>query len=271
VHQKMALCRRKDGLGGHHEYAQERNAREILEHLGEKADDRSSRFEEASLKGRLEDTLQEASRHKADAETGKVKSKFTMTWIRQTRRSSEFITRMLLGLWRAKSRVGPTGSESQSVREVAEEALSVKKEAAAAKTAGQQDNRSGPVIGGPGRLAAVFRWAMPRLAMRHRADAEQYKQALEDASRHRADSEAGKVALTWVRQTNAHMGLSTAFRVGKWASRAKSRAATAPAPVASASRPEPSASKYTVAPGEKEDHDAQKAQAEGDVEVTDLM
>ena len=34
VHQKMALCRRKDGLGGHDEYAQERNAREILEYLG---------------------------------------------------------------------------------------------------------------------------------------------------------------------------------------------------------------------------------------------
>lgn len=34
VHQKMALCRRKDGLGGHDEYARERNAREILEHLG---------------------------------------------------------------------------------------------------------------------------------------------------------------------------------------------------------------------------------------------
>ena len=28
VHQKMALCRRKDGLGGHDEYARERNARE---------------------------------------------------------------------------------------------------------------------------------------------------------------------------------------------------------------------------------------------------
>ena len=55
----------------------------------------------------------------------------------QERHSSEFITRLLLRLWalRAKSRVGPTGSESQSVREVAE-ALSVKKEAAAAKTAG---------------------------------------------------------------------------------------------------------------------------------------
>ena len=140
VHQKMALCRRKDGLGGHDEYAQERNAREIIEHLGEKAD-------KASLKGRLEDALQEASHHKADAEIGKAavkwvsktrranagKAKFTMTWIRQTRQNSEFITRMLFGLWRAKSRVRPTGSESQSVREVAEEALSVKKEPAAAK------------------------------------------------------------------------------------------------------------------------------------------
>ena len=35
VHQKMALCRNKDGLGGHDEYAQERNAREILEFQGE--------------------------------------------------------------------------------------------------------------------------------------------------------------------------------------------------------------------------------------------
>ena len=137
-------------------------------------------------------------------------------------------------------------------------------EAAATKTAGQQDSRSGPESGA-GRFAAVahaaaavahataalvrFRWAMPHSAMRHRADAEQ---AREEASRHRADAEKGKVALTWVRQTNAHMGLSTAFRAGKWASRAKSRAATAPAPVASASRPEPSASKYAVAPGEKE-------------------
>ena len=33
VHEKMALCRRKDGLGGHDEYARERNAREILEYL----------------------------------------------------------------------------------------------------------------------------------------------------------------------------------------------------------------------------------------------
>ena len=33
VHQRMALCRRKDGLGGHDEYAQQRNACEILEYL----------------------------------------------------------------------------------------------------------------------------------------------------------------------------------------------------------------------------------------------
>ena len=33
VHQRMALCRRKDGLGGHDEYTQQRNACEILEYL----------------------------------------------------------------------------------------------------------------------------------------------------------------------------------------------------------------------------------------------
>ena len=38
VHEKMALCRRKDGLGGHDEYAKERNARELLEYLCEQAD-----------------------------------------------------------------------------------------------------------------------------------------------------------------------------------------------------------------------------------------
>ena len=35
VHEKMALCRRKDGLGGHDEYVQQRNACETLEYLGE--------------------------------------------------------------------------------------------------------------------------------------------------------------------------------------------------------------------------------------------
>ena len=33
VHKKMAMCRQKDGLGGHDDYARERNAREILEFL----------------------------------------------------------------------------------------------------------------------------------------------------------------------------------------------------------------------------------------------
>ena len=37
VHKKMAMCRQKDGLGGHDEYARERNAREILHFLGIKA------------------------------------------------------------------------------------------------------------------------------------------------------------------------------------------------------------------------------------------
>ena len=97
----------------------------------------------------------------------------------------------------------------------------------------------------------------------------------EEETSFREKAETGKVALTWVRQTR--LGLSAAFRAGKWAYRAKSRvaptgsaalrpqrsesklepaaiaAATAPAPVASASRPEStSASKYAVAPGERE-------------------
>ena len=37
VHKKMAMCRNKDGLGGHDEYARERNAREILQFLGVEA------------------------------------------------------------------------------------------------------------------------------------------------------------------------------------------------------------------------------------------
>lgn len=43
VHRKMAVCRNKDGLGGHDEYAIERNAREILEYLGTEAEALSSR------------------------------------------------------------------------------------------------------------------------------------------------------------------------------------------------------------------------------------
>ena len=41
VHKKMAMCRRKDGLGGHDDYVLERSAREILEFLGEEASDGS--------------------------------------------------------------------------------------------------------------------------------------------------------------------------------------------------------------------------------------
>ena len=93
VHQKMALCRRKDGLGGHDEYAQERNAREILEHLGVDAAARSSRAEE------------EAS-FRADAERGKV----AIRWILLTR--LRLSTAFQAGKWvyRAKSRVVPTSS-----------------------------------------------------------------------------------------------------------------------------------------------------------------
>ena len=98
VHQKMALCRRKDGLGGHDQYARERNAREILEHLGVEAAARSSRAEE------------EASfRHRADAEKASEK------WISQTSASEKWrwlSAGFRAGNWayRAKSRVVPTGS-----------------------------------------------------------------------------------------------------------------------------------------------------------------
>jgi len=73
VHKKMAMCRRKDGLGGHDDYARERNAREILEFLGEKASqkveapsqevevlahkDVQKALEEARRSGRAEEAL----------------------------------------------------------------------------------------------------------------------------------------------------------------------------------------------------------------------
>ena len=88
VHQKMALCRRKDGLGGHDEYAKERNAREILEHLGVDAAARSSRAEE------------EASfRHRADA----FKASEKWRWLSAVFRAGNWA-------YRAKSRVVPAGS-----------------------------------------------------------------------------------------------------------------------------------------------------------------
>ena len=88
VHQKMALCRRKDGLRGHDEYAKERNAREIIEHLEVEAAARPSRAEE------------EASfRHRTDAE----KASERWRWLSAVFRAGNWA-------YRAKSRVVPTGS-----------------------------------------------------------------------------------------------------------------------------------------------------------------
>ena len=98
VHQKMALCRRKDGLGGHDVYAQERNAREILEFQGETVPEANRADAEASFR--------------ADAEKDKKVAEAAMTWIRQKKlrigaafRAGKWYRRAM-----ATSRVMPTGS-----------------------------------------------------------------------------------------------------------------------------------------------------------------
>ena len=98
VHQKMALCRRKDGLGGHDVYAQERNAREILEFQGETVPEANRADAEASFR--------------ADAEKDKKVAEAAMTWIRQTklRIGAAFRARKWYQRAMATSRVLPTGS-----------------------------------------------------------------------------------------------------------------------------------------------------------------
>ena len=89
VHEKMALCRRKDGLGGHDEYARERNAREILEYLGlpqpeqpeEEADTLPEQVEQ------LQEKLQEAEELAATA--------------------TQAATSKIVGRWRSKPEVEP--------------------------------------------------------------------------------------------------------------------------------------------------------------------
>ena len=84
VHQKMALCRRKDGLGGHDVYAQERNAREILEYLGlpqpeEEADTSPQQAEmvfarEEAEAAKAAEAKAEAARAKAEADARAVRA-----------------------------------------------------------------------------------------------------------------------------------------------------------------------------------------------------
>ena len=111
VHQKMALCRRKDGLGGHGEYAEERNAREILEHLGKspQADSSPGKVEKLLLNNKkLQENLEasradaEASRadakaSRADAEKGKV-AEPAITWMVHTKLRLSSLT-FRLGKW----------------------------------------------------------------------------------------------------------------------------------------------------------------------------
>ena len=90
VHQKMALCRRKDGLGGHDEYAKERNAREILEHLGKSPQPDSS-------PGKVEKLLEKLEASRADAEKGKV-AEPAITWMVQTKLRLSSLT-FRVGKW----------------------------------------------------------------------------------------------------------------------------------------------------------------------------
>ena len=81
VHQKMALCRHKEGRGGYGEYTRERNAREILEYLGlpqpeEEADTSPQQAEMVSAREEAEAAKAavakaEAARAKAQAATSK--------------------------------------------------------------------------------------------------------------------------------------------------------------------------------------------------------
>ena len=77
MHWKMALCRRKDGLGGHDEYVEERNAREILEYL----------------------------KLKPQVEKGKA-AEDAMTWIRQTKVHLRSALRIRKWIHRAKHSIG---------------------------------------------------------------------------------------------------------------------------------------------------------------------
>ena len=107
VHQKMALCRRKDGLGGHDVYAQERNAREILEFQGKTVPEKE---DPANRARRASPSVRAAFR--ADAEKDKKVAEAAMTWIRQTklRIGAAFRARKWYQRAMATSRVLPTGS-----------------------------------------------------------------------------------------------------------------------------------------------------------------
>ena len=96
VHEKMALCRRKDGLGGHDEYARERNAREILEFQGDTVPEKEDPANRADA---------EAS-FRADAEKEKKVAEAAMRWIRQTK-ATQAATSKFVGRLRSKPEVEP--------------------------------------------------------------------------------------------------------------------------------------------------------------------
>ena len=101
VHQKMALCRQKDGgLGGHDEYSRERNAREILEYLGEEADTSPQQVEMVSAR-------EEVAKAEADARSVRAEAQAAITWSHQTGNgfAMKWIVRLLTKSHRNKSKV----------------------------------------------------------------------------------------------------------------------------------------------------------------------
>ena len=101
VHRKMAVCRQKDGLGGHDEYAEERNAREILEHLGLSPPDSA---EAATFLEQVEQLKKEVRASRADAEKGKAVAEAVITWVRQRKLQLNSF-RIGIGKWANRSKI----------------------------------------------------------------------------------------------------------------------------------------------------------------------
>ena len=128
VHRKMALCRHKDGQGGHDEYAQERNAREILEHLGlpqpeEEADTSPQQAEMVSAREDAEAAKAavakaEAARAKAEADARSVRAGAgaVITWSHHTGNGfvMQWVVRLLTKSHRNKSKVEPSAIAAET-------------------------------------------------------------------------------------------------------------------------------------------------------------
>ena len=128
VHQKMALCRHKDGLGGHDEYARERNAREILEYLREPQPEEEadtspqqaemvSAWEEAEA-AKAAVAKAEAARAKAEADARSVTAgaRAAITWSHQPGNGfvMKWVVRLLTKSHRNKCKVEPAAIAAET-------------------------------------------------------------------------------------------------------------------------------------------------------------